>query len=84
MIKTKTATSFHSSHGTKVELLDNGTVAFRVRGFDNGIVFTKDPIPIGVIFEVKIIEQSKWNGATVSLLSKLWHLNHLLWYRALV
>lgn len=66
MIKVPAASSFHLSHGSRICLLENGTIAHRVRGLDEGIVFTKGPVPVGALFEVKIIEDSKWNGSMVS------------------
>ena len=49
--------SFHSNHCINIRLEDNGTVAHRVEGDRKGIVFTKQSISVGTMFEVKIIEE---------------------------
>ena len=54
----KMAGLFHSNHAKNIRLLDNGTVASRIYGTE-GVVFSKVPIPIGTVFELKIVEQSK-------------------------
>ena len=51
--------SFHSNHGVNIRLEDNGTVAHRVEGDKKGVVFTKQAIPVGTMFEVKIIEETQ-------------------------
>ena len=48
---------FHSNHGVNIRLEDNGTVAHRVKDDNEGVVFTKQAIPVGTMFEVKIIEE---------------------------
>ena len=45
---------FHHNIGANIVLLEEGTVAYRKKGIDNGIVFTKYPITTGALFEVKI------------------------------
>ena len=58
---------FHKNHGANIVLLEEGTVAYREKGFDHGVVFTKYPISIGGLFEVKIEEINQfWEGALVS------------------
>ena len=47
---------FHHNIGANIVLLEEGTVAYRKKGIDNGIVFTKYPITTGALFEVKIEE----------------------------
>ena len=47
---------FHKNHGANIDLLEEGTVAYRKKGLDHGVVFTKYPIGIGGLFEVKIEE----------------------------
>ena len=54
-MQTRPMMSFHSKHGTNIRLLDNGTVAER-NGEGESVAFTKHPIPIGTLLEVKIIE----------------------------
>ena len=47
---------FHKNHGDNIVLLEKGTVAYRKKDWDWGVVFTKYPISIGGLFEVKIEE----------------------------
>ena len=51
--------TFHSNHGTNIRLLENGTIAHRIEGNDNGMVFTKQPIPVGTMFELTILDVNK-------------------------
>ena len=51
--------TFHSNHGTNIRLLENGTIAQRVEGDDNSMVFTKQPIPVGTMFELTILDENK-------------------------
>ena len=55
---------FHSNHAVNIRLEDNGTVAHRVEGSNKGFVFTKQAIPVGAMFEVKIIEEDQSIGRT--------------------
>ena len=58
---------FHKNHGAYIDLLEEGTVAYRKKSHDNGVVFTKYPIGIGELFEVKIEEIDRaWVGGLVS------------------
>ena len=57
---------FHKNHGANIVLLEEGTVAYRKKGY-YGVVFTKYPISIGGLFEVKIEEiDQAWKGSLVS------------------
>ena len=47
---------FHKNHVASIDLLEEGTVAYRKKSYDHGVVFTKYPISIGGLFEVKIEE----------------------------
>ena len=47
---------FHSRCGENISLSDNITVARRVRNNDDGIVFTEQPVALGTVFQVKILE----------------------------
>ena len=47
---------FHKNHGAYIDLLEEGTVAYRKKGYNYGVVFTKYPISIGGLFGVKIEE----------------------------
>ena len=59
---------FHSRFGKNISLSDNNTVAERVRGWDNGIVFTEQPVALGTVFQVKILEYDDSQlGSIVSL-----------------
>ena len=58
---------FHKNYGANIVLLEEGTVANRKTSVDYGIVFTKYPIGIGGLFEVKIEEiDHRWNDGLVS------------------
>ena len=66
--------SFHRNYGSNVCLLEKGTVAHRVdyEDFCNGIVFSEQPIVIGDIFQVKLIEKDtkrNWAGSLVSIIT---------------
>ena len=50
--------TFHRRHGRNIRLLEEGTIAHRVKSWDNGIVFSEQPIAIGNLFQVKQIEES--------------------------
>ena len=47
---------FHHNVGDSIVLLEEGTVAYRKKSYNYGIVFTKYPISTGALFEVKIEE----------------------------
>ena len=51
--------TFHSRHGRNIRLLEEGTIAHRVEGTNNGLVFTEQPIAIGDLFQVKLIAKNK-------------------------
>ena len=58
---------FHHNIGANIVLLEEGTVAYRREGCNNGVVFTKYPITIGALFEVKIEEiDRQWASSLVS------------------
>ena len=58
---------FHKNHGDYIDLLEEGTVAYKKEGYYGGVVFTKYPISIGGLFEVKIEEIDQgWGGGLVS------------------
>ena len=62
--------SFHQNHGSNIQLLEKGTVAHRVRDWSYGIVFSEQPIVIGDIFQVKLIEKERqWAGSLVSIIT---------------
>ena len=47
---------FHSRCGKNISLSDDNTVAERVKTIDDGIVFTDQPVALGTVFQVKIVE----------------------------
>ena len=60
---------FHSRYGKNISLSDNNSVARRVDGY-NGIVFTEQPVALGTVFQVKILEYDDSGGlAAVSIVS---------------
>ena len=63
-----TTQRFHSRCGENISLSDNNTVAERVGDeWDNGTVFTEQPVALGTVFQVKILEYSaSWGGSIVS------------------
>ena len=42
-----------------IHLLEDGTITLHVKGDNNGMVFTKQPIPVGTMFELTILEKNK-------------------------
>ena len=63
---------FHSRCGENIILSDSNTVARRVRSCDNCIVFTEQPVALGTVFQVKILEYgsregSRYAGSIVSV-----------------
>ena len=62
---------FHSHCGACIRLSDNNTIASRIEGVDNGVVFTEYPVVLGTVFQVKILEYDtelwmKGSGCVVS------------------
>ena len=63
-----TTQRFHSRCGKDIRLSNNNTVAERSRSINDGIVFTDQPVALGTVFQVKILEyDSKWSGSIVSV-----------------
>ena len=60
---------FHSRCGKNTSLLDNKNVAERVRSWENGIVFTEQPVALGTVFQVKILEYDDGEGYLGSIVS---------------
>ena len=57
---------FHENHRANILLLGGGTVAYRKKGYERGVVFTQHPISIGRLFEVKIEETDpQWFNSLV-------------------
>lgn len=51
------AGTFHRNHSPNICLLEERTVAHRVNDFCKAVVFTEEPISVGVLFQVKLIEE---------------------------
>ena len=62
-----TTRRFHSRRGGNIDLLDNNTLASRVRSYNYGIAFTEQPVALGTVFQVKIIEYRNFYGSIVSV-----------------
>ena len=60
--------TFHHNHGLNIRLLDNRTVANRVDSYNNGVVFTEQPIPYEWMFQVEVIKKNdqEYPGSLVS------------------
>ena len=59
---------FHNNHGKNVVLSQNNTVATRERSLDYyGIVCTSEPVTIGQMFKVTMLEEVTHWGGLVSL-----------------
>lgn len=61
------AGAFHRKHGQNIRLLEDETVAHRVDSYNKAVVFTEQPIPIGGVFQVKLLDKGGgWAGSIVS------------------
>ena len=57
---------FHQKHGPLIQILEDGRVARRMNSHYHGVVFGEQPISIGNMFKVKILEEDKaWVGSLV-------------------
>ncbi|XP_070200611.1 E3 ubiquitin-protein ligase TRIM56-like isoform X2 [Littorina saxatilis] len=52
--------SFHDNHGKNIVLSNNKQTAERTRGNDHAIVMSRDPMQVGVLYEVQI---DKWDDS---------------------
>ena len=66
--------ALHHRHGSNIRLSENNTVARRVNPHypmgkhSNGVVMTAEPVPIGKLFQVTVLEKVKvWAGSLVSV-----------------
>ena len=57
---------FHRNTGKRIKLSENNTVATRVTFWDNGIVFTSEPVSTGQMLKVTVMERESWAGDLVS------------------
>ena len=65
-----TTQRLHYRCGEDIRLSNNNTVAERSGDWwDNGIVFTEQPVALSTVFQVKILEHdnTKWSGSIVSV-----------------
>lgn len=60
--------TLHSNHGKNIELLQNNTVALRTKSWYYGIVCTSEPVSVGKMFKVTLMERNeRWSfGGLVS------------------
>ena len=59
--------TFHRKHGQNIRLYENETVAHRVDSYNKAVVFTEQPIPLGAMFQVKLLDKGGgWAGSIVS------------------
>ena len=59
--------AFHRKHGKNVQLLQEDTVAHRIDGYKEAVVFTSQPISQGSMFQVKLLDKGgSWTGSIVS------------------
>jgi len=66
--------ALHHRHGSNIWLSDNNVVAERVnplRNWYNGVVMTAEPVTVGTVFQVTVLEKvEKWSGSLVSVVMK--------------
>ncbi|CAI8015324.1 Neuralized-like protein 4 [Geodia barretti] len=56
--------AFHHKHGANIRLKENDTVAHRVDSYNKAVVFTEQPIPLGAMFQVRILDKGGgWAGS---------------------
>ena len=64
---------FHEKCGKNVSFSDEKLIATLIRGV-YGVVFSAKPIPLGGMFQVKLLEEfSDWLGSLVSAQSNMSH-----------
>ena len=62
----------HHRHGSNIRLSENNTLAQRVKSWDNGVVMTAEPVSVGTVFQVTVLEKMEaWSGSLVSVLMDL-------------
>jgi len=63
--------ALHHRHGSNIRLSENNTVAERVesrRYSSNGVVMTAEPVPVGTVFQVTVVEDvDQWGESLVSV-----------------
>ena len=63
---------FHRRHGRSIWLSESNTVAQKVQKWDwrNGVVMTAEPVPVGAMFQVTVLEKVKTrSGDLVSVVT---------------
>jgi len=61
--------ALHHRHGSNIRLSENNTVAERVnplRNWRSGVVMTAEPVSVGTVFQVTVLEKVQWWGNLVS------------------
>ena len=59
--------AFHHKHGRNIRLSEEDTVAHRVDSYNKAVVFTEQPIPLGAMFQVRLLDKGGgWAGSIVS------------------
>jgi len=59
--------ALHHRHGSNIRLSDNNTMAEQVNPFRNcGVVMTAEPVSVGTVFQVTVLEEMSWLGSLVS------------------
>ena len=63
------AGAFHETkRGESITLSENNSVAERVSSYDDGVVFTAQPIALDTLYQVELLErESQWSGGLVSV-----------------
>ena len=60
---------FHNKHGANIVFYEDQRVAHRKDSYHKGVVFTEQPLEIGSLFQLKILDKGGgWAGALVSIL----------------
>ena len=58
---------FHRVCGKNIQLSESDTVAERVSSYNDGIVYTEQPVPVGTVFQIKLLEIGDEYGGALSL-----------------
>jgi len=66
---TRQPAALHLRHGSNIKLSANDNVAQRrVERWNNGVVVTAEPVPVGTMFQVTVLEKGmRWSGNLVSV-----------------
>ena len=58
--------ALHHRHGSNTRLSKNNSVAERVKGWDDGVVMTAEPVPVGTVFQVTVVQDvDEWGGESL-------------------